>query len=316
MFTKTHQFINLEPYRNKIFTMLGPYICGVFKKHKAYIAGGSINCVFTNRKINDWDIFFPDSKSFIECKNELISNFPTSNGIAPNMSNMLNVFTQASVIPNGDGNDVDVKWSVELETQSAISIRCQKKVKSKMKDITDIDAQQMSYGEYYKDSDNLFQLVNIMFGSPDEVLNTFDFTCCMAAYDFSVDDFSFHPQFIPDCLSKKLRYNADGNKNPFGTLLRVDKYKSYGYEMEISEYFKIMLHIQSLKINTNRDFFGFIKHMPLSPTTMIWRKEILGYDTLKMEQIEDRLNKPFNPFFFIDALNASNLTEVQIKYDL
>ena len=90
------------------------------------------------------------------------------------------------------------------------------------------------------------------FESCDDVFNAFDFYCCMGAYDFSTDSFHFHDRFFADNCSKIINVNAN-TRFPLISMLRVEKYKKYGYTISDFEIMKIALAISNTDIESWED---------------------------------------------------------------
>jgi len=56
-------YINTQFEKNKLYAYLGEGLVNSLKQHKAYIAGGTITSLFSNREINDVDVYFRDEDS-------------------------------------------------------------------------------------------------------------------------------------------------------------------------------------------------------------------------------------------------------------
>ncbi|WP_372011400.1 hypothetical protein NBRC13296_12640 [Paenibacillus chitinolyticus] len=52
--------------KNKLYDYLGKYVVDNFKKHEVYVAGGAITSLFSNREINDIDVYFRSEDSLVE----------------------------------------------------------------------------------------------------------------------------------------------------------------------------------------------------------------------------------------------------------
>lgn len=87
------------------------------------------------------------------------------------------------------------------------------------------------------------------FKHPDEIFNTFDFTCCMGCYSFEDDGFYLHKDFLKHNSQKYLKFNA-GTAYPIMSLLRVDKYRGKGYEISKPEMLRIIFKCMDLGITT------------------------------------------------------------------
>lgn len=57
--------------KNKLYAYLSKDMVEIFKKYKAYVAGGTITSLFSNREINDIDVYFPNEKSLINFLREM-----------------------------------------------------------------------------------------------------------------------------------------------------------------------------------------------------------------------------------------------------
>lgn len=86
------------------------------------------------------------------------------------------------------------------------------------------------------------------FDNPEQIFDTFDFTVCMAAFDFKTEEFVLHKDFLKHNVSKMLRFNSN-TAYPIVSALRVDKYKKKGFSISKSEYLRIILSVLNLKIN-------------------------------------------------------------------
>jgi len=76
------------------------------------------------------------------------------------------------------------------------------------------------------------------FATPEKIFETFDFTVCMAAYDYDTKEFHYHPQFFEDVASRNLNFNTATNF-PYASLIRTKKYAHRGYHLSKGEMLKI-----------------------------------------------------------------------------
>lgn len=58
-------YIDTKFEKNKLYSLLGQDLVGLLKQNKAYVAGGTITSLFSNREIKDIDIYFRDEESAI-----------------------------------------------------------------------------------------------------------------------------------------------------------------------------------------------------------------------------------------------------------
>jgi hypothetical protein len=101
----------------------------------------------------------------------------------------------------------------------------------------------------YKNQQDI-QLIHFKyFPTVNDIFETFDFTVCMAAFDFETEEFVFHPQFMQHNSQRILKFNSN-TAFPIVSLLRVQKYKDKGYTISKPEFLRIALICMNLKINT------------------------------------------------------------------
>ena len=76
------------------------------------------------------------------------------------------------------------------------------------------------------DTDQLVQLILFKyFDSINSLFESFDFTCCMGAFDFSTESFVFHDDFLRHCAQKHLKFN---DKTDFPIYIYDPCVKIYG----------------------------------------------------------------------------------------
>lgn len=172
--------------KKKLQSYLGETLYNALKSYNVIIAGGTITSLFTNKEINDIDIYF---RSKLDLSNFLLEEM------------------------NG-------KWVI-AKTDKAFLFKYNK-----------IKVQAI----YFKYFDNV-----------DEIFNTFDFTVCMGAYDFTVEDFILHKDFLKHNSQRILKFNQN-TAYPIVSALRVDKYKKKGYYISKAEFIRIMLTILQFNI--------------------------------------------------------------------
>lgn len=184
----------------------------ILKENTAFIAGGAITSVFSNAKINDYDIY-------------------TRTGAG--LTGVRAYFSSLQCLP--------------IVTPNAITYK------------TDSG----SYQVVTKDS---------FIGEPDTIINNFDYTICMGAYDFSSDDFILHNKFLLDLSKRILCFNADA-QYPLCSLFRLRKFSKRGFTISGSEIIKLGLAVNNIKI-TN---YGEL------------REQLLGIDTLFLKELTDTM---------------------------
>lgn len=78
------------------------------------------------------------------------------------------------------------------------------------------------------------------FETPEKIFEHFDFSVCMAAFDYDTEKYIFHENFYPDIASKTIRFNPK-TKYPLNSILRIQKYKEKGYYTSKPELLKMIL---------------------------------------------------------------------------
>ena len=100
----------------------------------------------------------------------------------------------------------------------------------------------------------VLQLINFKYyEEATDIFETFDFHCCMGAYDFEKEDFVLDDSFLLDNASKTITFNS-GTSFPIVTLSRILKYETYGYKIPQREIIKIGLKVADMHIDNWDEF--------------------------------------------------------------
>lgn len=182
------------------------------KENNAFIAGGAITSVFSNAKINDFDIY---TKTHEDNK-KLIAYFNT-------------LQTIPIISPN----------AISYRTEGA------------------------TYQIITKES---------FIGNPNTVIDNFDYTICMGAYDIRKDNFVLHKNFLLDLSKRMLCFNENA-PYPLCSLFRLRKFMKRGFSISGSEIIKLGLSVNNLKITNYKEL----------------REHLLGIDTLFLKDLTDTL---------------------------
>lgn len=115
----------------------------------------------------------------------------------------------------------------------------------------------------------VFQFVNpsVNCGEVREILTHFDFTCCMAAYNFGDNTFTFHPDFFSHLASKTLYYSNYHNHNPINNILRLRKYQKKGFDCSVLQMMKMFMAIQG-KYKTFGDMCSDMNYLDKSLSSL------------------------------------------------
>ena len=110
---------------------------------------------------------------------------------------------------------------------------------------------------------------------PKDIINQFDYSVCMGAYDIDNKQFILQDGFIEHIARRELYFNVNA-KYPLASLFRLRKYLKKGYTISGTEIIKLGLSINNLKM-TN--------YMEL-------KKQLEGIDTLFLAELTNKLMTP------------------------
>lgn len=112
------------------------------------------------------------------------------------------------------------------------------------------------------------QLITRFAGTPEYILDTFDFTIVQGIYDFLTQRFILGARFLPDNLQRRLVFTSS-SKFPICAMYRTLKYQKRGYHLSGATIMHISLAIVQLKIEN----YGQLK------------EQLMGIDTLYLQNL-------------------------------
>lgn len=178
--------------KNKLKAYLGEDLYNSLKKSKAIIAGGMISSLFTNKEINDVDVYFRDYNS-------------------------LYLFADRTLSGN----------HIVSHTNKATQ-----------------------FIKKYIDEQILVQIIHYRtYEKVEDIFDTYDFTVCMGAYDFKIEEFILHPEFLKHNSQRILRFNSN-TSYPLISAIRTQKYEDKGYKISKAEYFRVLMTCMTLDIKS------------------------------------------------------------------
>lgn len=134
------------------------------------------------------------------------------------------------------------------------------------------------------------QFIKVVTGTPEEVIDTFDFTVCQAAYSWR-QGFMFGREFMKHLAQRRLVFNIAA-KYPICSLYRARKFIRRGFHFSGIEAIKLGLRIQALEIETYKQL----------------REQLMGIDTLFLKDLTDSLKgqdeKKYDMNEFFETLEA------------
>lgn len=126
------------------------------------------------------------------------------------------------------------------------------------------------------------QLIKCVTGTPNKIIDGFDFTICQGAFHIQ-SGFTFGDDFFRHLAQRRLVFNIKAGF-PICSLYRARKFMKRGFSMSGIEIIKMGLAIQNLKIDTYADL----------------RKQLMGIDTLFLKDLTDSLKGEEEKKFDLD----------------
>lgn len=117
------------------------------------------------------------------------------------------------------------------------------------------------------------QYITRFEGSPEEIMDWFDFTITQGVYDFETEEFYFGERFLQDIARRKLVY-CGKSQFPICAMYRTKKYVAKGYTCPGSTIMHIALSITRLKIETYADL----------------KQQLMGIDTMYLQGLLNGAN--------------------------
>jgi len=116
-----------------------------------------------------------------------------------------------------------------------------------------------------------FQLIKASVGQPEEIINRFDFTMCMAAWVPTVG-FVLHDKFLLHCSQKLLCFNTKA-EYPICSMWRALKFIGRKWKMPAIDAIKLALRIHDISIRNHGEL----------------KKQLMGIDTLFLKEFTDAI---------------------------
>lgn len=157
----------------------------------------------------------------------------------------------ASLVLDEEPKDIDIYF----RTSEALSWYIEKTYKLSMRDnfsdggyeLTYRTSTADTYAHGYNESAKKIQIIKVMPGEPDKIVQNFDFLHTMVYYD-PLDNVLSLPTGPMTCiLEKRLEYTQ--SVFPLSSLFRTRKYIRRGWKMPITEYIKIALDINKFDLS-------------------------------------------------------------------
>jgi len=104
----------------------------------------------------------------------------------------------------------------------------------------------------YKCKNTTVQLIKKYFLPPEQLIEKFDFTICMCAYDVQADEFVMGKDFIYDLSKRSLRFTGK-TEYPIASLCRMKKFLKRDFNVSAVDMIAIALSINNLHMGTFKD---------------------------------------------------------------
>lgn len=205
-------------------------------ENHALIAGGAVTSVFSETPISDYDVYFyntSDLNSFLEYLRTLESK----------LGEKIKVKTVNSSLNAVTFEVTSMNWGSETDDNKILLQVIQK----------------CTVGDYATQSDY----------NPVPLLESFDFTICMAALDIQSEQFILYKDFLTHLCARRLVFNTKVMKYPICSLHRMLKYIKKGFNISGVEVIKIAIAINQVNMSTWEDF----------------RNQLMGMDTAVFEPL-------------------------------
>lgn len=128
--------------------------------------------------------------------------------------------------------------------------------------------------EFEYDKYPLQQMICAVYGSPEEIINKFDFTMCMAVWIPETDQFIMDKYFLKHCAQKRLHFNINADY-PICSMWRAVKFIKRGWKLPAIDCIKLCLKINNLDLKTKGEL----------------KRHLMGVDTLFLKELTDALEQ-------------------------
>lgn len=143
------------------------------------------------------------------------------------------------------------------------------------------------FGEQSK----IVQVIVLFMGDPECILNTFDFTCVQALYDFTGKQFLASSKFLRDVAARRLVY-SNTSPYPICALYRTQKYIDRGYKLPGATIVAISLAIHKLRLDCYADLSAQLQGID----TAMFLEIVNGFDLNKKFELDEFLGDWMSKF--------------------
>lgn len=240
-------------------------------KDNTIVMGGSIASMLLKETVNDYDIYFKNRETALAVAEYYVSRFKVKNKHGINVPiyidetalDRVKIVIKSAGIASEEGTTEPYQY-FETVTPRDDGIAAESYVSSILSDAGEIEdiyddinekAQQIEDGPKYRPvfmSSNAItlshkiQIVLRFFGSPDEILENYDFVHCTNYFKSWDNELILNQDSLEALLSKELRYI--GSKYPLCSIMRLRKFINRGWTVNAGQILKAVMQLQELDL--------------------------------------------------------------------
>lgn len=203
---------NKDMYKSQEKRLLAHFeddnLVDVLSEHGCYVAGGAITSIFTNREVNDLDVYFRSVESLIA----FVENMFGEMNKPKRVNGMFSRISTAELEP----------FSLIYRGHTNKSILCRTPSGQEV---------QLIHDRFYE--------------TPEDIFNNFDFHLNMGCYDIKEGVFVLSDHFLIDNSARVMTVNPN-TAFPIISQLRIDKYKQRGYTINRKEFILLACAVSQL----------------------------------------------------------------------
>ena len=145
------------------------------------------------------------------------------------------------IFQNQEFKDIDIFFESEFD------FMIEKGQHSSNDLLTKVYENENAIGLYDNSKGISIDLVQKKFGSPKEILDSFDFTVSKFCLYQQNNNFNviYHKHFFEDLTTKTLRFDC-GTLNPIAQLSRAIKYSRYGFKLSKIDFLNLLREVNNL----------------------------------------------------------------------
>jgi len=238
-----------------------------------FVSGGCIASMLLNEPVNDYDVYFTNSKVLKKVVDHYLKALPSKTNKRVGEINSLDhgnsveIVIKSQGVASGDGDEISEYEYFENADEHTVTSFVEKLIVS--------DKKLHSYKPLLFTSNaislsNDIQIITRFCGSSEEVHKNFDFIHATNTFSLT-EGLKLRPEAVECILMKELRYN--GSLYPVAALFRLRKFIQRGWKVNAGQMFKIAYDIAQLDLND----------------IMILRDQLIGVDVAYFHEVLEKL---------------------------